>query len=67
MRNHPMSNSIGKKVEPRVRCPVEVDTLIKEVVISPNSSDSDVEEIGLKSRIWYWCRSQAVRNRLTNM
>ncbi len=32
-------------VEPRVRCPVEVDTLIKEVVISPNSTDSDVEEI----------------------
>lgn len=31
--------------EPGVRCPVKVDSLIKEVVVSPNSTDSDVEEI----------------------
>lgn len=31
--------------EPGVRCPVDVDSLIKEVVVSPNSTDSDVEEI----------------------
>ena len=31
--------------DPGVRCPVEVNSLIKEVVVSPNSTDSDMKEI----------------------